>query len=103
MRHLAFRQGVAHENRLDLISPFLDSGEVVVTARVTQAPSAFDQNSDHEQVDVETDSLANETGKRETSAGLRLNLYGRFEEAEYPEEREASDQHARLHYGDAFV
>jgi len=86
------------ENRLDEIARFVDSQPVSITAVVTRAPNAFAEKGDHEQIDVETESLENESGKRDASVGLRLNLYGHPPELE-DAVSEAAPQ-TELRYGD---
>lgn len=87
------------EDRLDQLGPFLDGQEVTLVARVTRAPIAVNSESDHQQIDVETESLANETAQRDTAAGVRLNLYGRLGDLEYDDENSGALS-TRLHYGD---
>lgn len=85
-------------NPLDQLTPFLDSQPVRVTARVTRVPSALDDKSDHEQIDVETDSLGNDVDEREVKVGLRLNLYGNGSDFEYVDE--GAEPKTHLRYGD---
>ena len=88
----------AIENRFGDIAPFVDGQPVTVTAVVTRAPNAFAEKDDHEQIDIETESLENESGKRDAAVGLRLNLYGHQPEFEYAESEPAPQ--TGLRYGD---
>jgi len=86
------------ENNLDQIAGFIDGQEVVVIATVTHAPDIYAPKGDHEQIDVVTESLANDSEKRNVIAGLRLNLYGHQPEFEYGDAEAAPTTHLR--YGD---
>lgn len=84
-------QGVV-ANRTNDVAPFLDA-PVTVVAKVVRAPDAFAAKGDHEQIDVETESI----GDHQVTAGLRLNLYGNVSE-EYADEGAGPESHLR--YGD---
>ena len=66
----------AAENRFGDIAPFVDGQPFAITAIVTRAPEAYAEKGDHEQIDVETESIEDDSGKQDVSVGLRLNLYG---------------------------
>ena len=86
------------DNRFEQVAPFVDAQEVTVVATVTRAPEAYAPKSDHEQIDVMTESLANDLGRRDTAVGMRLNLYGHMPEFEYADSDDAPTTHLR--YGD---
>ena len=90
----------ASENRLGEIAPLLDGQEVTVVAKVTRAPEASDGHGDHEQIDVETESVASGSEQRQFQVGVRLNLYGRVPEVEDAEGTVSANVAPRLHYGD---
>jgi competence protein ComEC len=87
------------DNNLDRLTPFLEGQPVVVTARVTRTPNAVVTVGDHQQIDVETESLDDGSQIRELRAGLRLNLYGHGDEFEYADES-AGDGPQHLRYDD---
>ena len=89
-------QGVA-ENKVNEVAPFLDH-PVTIVATVTRAPNAFVAKGDREQIDVETESIGDESSLRNVSAGLRLNLYGDLSEFEYTDTAATPETHLR--YGD---
>jgi competence protein ComEC len=83
------------------LGDFMDGREVVITARVIrEAGLAGAIQSDHVQVDVETESLADETHRQNVIAGLRLNLYGHAGLAEYAERETSAFPTTSLRYGD---
>jgi competence protein ComEC len=86
------------DDHFDQVAPFVDGQQVTIVARVTRAPSAFAPKGDYQQIDVETESIANDAVTRKVAAGLRLNLYGNAAQFEYDEAAAAPEM--RLRYGD---
>jgi len=86
------------QNNLSQVAPFIDGQPVTIVARITHSPGAYAEKGDHEQIDVETESLTNESGKIDVAAGLRLNLYGHLQEFEYDDAATAPE--TNLRYGD---
>jgi competence protein ComEC len=82
------------------VSHFLDGQEVRLTARVTREPGAFAVSKDHIQVDVESEALADEGGQTQAEAGLRLNVYRRYSEAEYDNASDVPTTWPSLRFGD---
>lgn len=83
------------------LAPFLDGGEVTVTAHVTRdgvfRPGAF--GGLRQQVDVETEEVSGPQGSATPAAGLRLNLYAARASGEDEEEDSGGAAFAALRYG----
>src|SRR5581483_1320298 len=82
------------DNRMNEVAPFLET-PVTVIATVMRAPNAFAAKGDHEQIDIETQSIGDDSGQRQLTAGLRLNLYGSLPEFEYADAGLAPETHLR--------
>ena len=86
------------DDQFGQVAAFVDAQPVTIVAKVTHASSAFAPKGDHQQIDVETESISNESETRIVATGLRLNLYGHLAEYEYDEAQAAPETHLR--YGD---
>ncbi|MGZ4787198.1 MAG: DNA internalization-related competence protein ComEC/Rec2 [Terriglobales bacterium] len=89
----------AEQNALDKIGPFLDGQEVTIVARVMRASSTV-KSGDHEQIDIETESMSAGTSSAQVNAGMRLNLYGRFADNEYDDSAKTGALAPHLRYRD---
>lgn len=89
----------AEEGDFALLAPFLNGQPVVITSRVVRVPGVLARVGDHQQIDVETESLDDGSQRHDLTAGLRLNLYGRAEEVEYGDEAAIAGV-PHLRYGD---
>lgn len=70
------------------LGSFTGGQEVILTGKLIHDP---EQKTDHTQLDIETESLADDSDRREIHAGVRLNVYpGKDTSAPGPE----------FHYGD---
>ena len=79
------------------LADFLNGQEVTVTGQVIREPGLPGAaHSDHLQVDVESESIADRT----ITAGLRVNLYGQAEGIEYAEQSAPTQAQQKFHYGD---
>ncbi|HVZ17011.1 MAG TPA: ComEC/Rec2 family competence protein, partial [Terriglobales bacterium] len=87
------------QNTLSQIGPFLEGQEVTIIAHVTRASSAL-RPGDHQQIDIETESVSGANSSVQVSTGIRLNLYGRFVEDDSNVDAEDGTPAQRLRYGD---
>jgi competence protein ComEC len=82
------------------LAAFLGGQKVTLTARIIREPGAFAAAKDHVQVDVESEEFADDAQHKQVDAGIRLNLYGRFSEAEYDTDGDDSKVAPSFRYGD---
>jgi competence protein ComEC len=82
------------------VATFLDGQSVALTAIVIRDPGTFGNSRDHIQIDVLTEDLSDEVHNRHAEAGIRLNLYGHYSEAEYDTNNDSAHRLPSLHYGD---